>query len=130
MFDARIAVEETVADLTDAEIVELNAWHDACDAREDEREERENLYSMISDLSKDVWGFRERFNYREMPIDDLRKACDDWIETHAEYMRNEYDGNWESQILDYVDLDFSSDDVQRDLSVPDEIDDLYREMGW
>lgn len=64
MLDSRIAVEETVADLTDVEIAELNAWHDECDARDDEREECESLYSTISDLSYEA-------NYWFDEIDDL-----------------------------------------------------------
>ena len=49
MFDARIAVEEVIVDLTAEEIAELNTWHDACDA---EWSEREALADAISDYSK------------------------------------------------------------------------------
>ena len=46
MFDTRIAVEEVIADLTDEEIAEINAWHDACDAEwlEGKNMKRERKY--------------------------------------------------------------------------------------
>jgi len=43
-----------------------------------EMRERDDLYSAISDLSKDVQGFRVRFDYMAMPLEQLRLEWAYW----------------------------------------------------
>lgn len=130
MFDARIACEEVIADVTVEELAELNAWHDECDRREDEREERDELYSTISDLSKDVWGFRHRFNYLDMPINQLRDIYKSWLLDHSRYMQEEYDAEYTDAVLDYEDYKYWTEVQLGELATPDEWDDLYNTRGW
>ena len=126
MFDARIAIEETVADMTDAEVQEMNEYHDRMDR---EWQDRCEMADMISDLSKDVQGFRYRFNWQTMPMDQLEALYNEWIKRHSEFMA-EYDAEWEQTELDLLDDEYYKSVIQDQLSTPDEWDDIYHTMGW
>ena len=42
------------------------------------KEFKEDLYGYISDASKDAQGFRTRFNYRDLTVEELMKEADYW----------------------------------------------------
>jgi len=119
MFDARIAVEEFSADLTAVEIAELNAWRDECDTRDAEREEREELYCIISEISKEVNGTRFRFDYMNIPLADLRQEYHSWC-LYAEMVReDEAEREWEEELY-----------AEEEVLHPTEWDLLCDHKGW
>lgn len=115
MFDSRIAIEERTNDLTDSELQEMNEYHERMDR---EWRDRCEMADMISDLSKDVQGFRHRFDWASMPMNDLVELYNEWIVRHSEHMIDELEDAHYDSIVECED------------STPDEWDDLYDEMGW
>ena len=83
-----------------------------------EMREREDLYSAISDLSKDVQGFRVRFDYMTMPLEQLRL---EWVYWCAESDRRS------EEYLDELYMDAQAP-VYEDPLV-DEWEEVYNSFG-
>ena len=83
-----------------------------------EMREREDLYSAISDLSKDVQGFRVRFDYMTMPLEQLRL---EWVYWCAESDRRS------EEYLDDLYMDAQMP-VEEDALI-DEWEEVYNSFG-
>ena len=55
-----------------------NAARNIVIARELDLAERSALYSEISDVSKEVWGFRDRFDWTKWTKEELQSCLDEW----------------------------------------------------
>ena len=47
------------------------------------------LYSAISDASKDAWGFRTRFDYTQLTVEELEAELARWIQAVQDSIRQE-----------------------------------------
>jgi hypothetical protein len=46
---------------------------------------KQDLYQTISDVSKDIQGFRARYTVSEMSLKEVTEVYDYWMKRHQEY---------------------------------------------
>ena len=97
---------------------------------EQERNERDDLYSYISDTSKMIDGRRIRFDYMSMPLEDLHAEYEYWMRRNQEYMTEDdiyAPDQWDLEYLDAQMCDFW-DEMDADDAYWEEIDAVYERL--
>jgi len=89
--------------------------------------DRDECISFISDLTKEIYGFRPRYEWASIPLETLAVMVEEVIAAHEYSMEDQQDWNMEIERFE------NAADLEREdwASVcPDEFDELCEIRGW
>ena len=88
---------------------------------------RDECISLISDLTKEIWGCRPRYDYASMSLETLAVMAEEVVDAHGHYFDEEFDA---SSAFDGFDAEAQAEADEWAAVCPDIFDELCEIRGW